>query len=248
MAKRKRAQSMRINIVYPVPCESREVWDIFKPFVKRFAATWKDFPPGVRSELIAVLSGPTNPEITSLLEGMNPRYVEYSGKGFDLGAQQFVAINSHPDNFMINFTTRVFFHREGWLAPLVRDRIKYGPGLYGASASREGSTTGPYVCTRGHSMDAWIFSLYPTDIYSRDQGVSVECGPRCLTRFVESIGLPARISFWESSHRTEDAINLPNSFRVGNQKEMLFWDRHTKLFDDSTESDKLTLHKMMVGI
>lgn len=251
---------MNIAVVYPVPNESPEVWAIFKPFVERFVNTWKQFPPGVACTLCPVTFDPPakatssnkpSDEILSLFQGINTQFHNYPGKGMDLGAQQWVSLMGSHD-FQVNFTSRAYFHRPGWLARMVAARHEYGPALYGMSASKEGGKF--HICTRGHAYDREDFKLYHTMIESRNQGVFFECGDGCLTEFFWSIGRPAAIVRFDGHPVTfyswEDAhyLKVENGFRNGDQSNMLAHDKHTDFYRDSDPETKERMANLMLGV
>lgn len=170
-----------------------------------------------------------------------PVIFERYDKGADLGAQQYIARVS-DDAFQVNMTSRCFFHREGWLRHLVNYRNHHGPSLYGVSTSKEGSTNGWYVCTRGHTYDVEDFKLYPHDIHTKDQGMAVECGDMSISRWFENIGRKCLLSTWDGCYPLGTIIE--NAFRNGNQEQMLVWDRHTEIYAEADPKEKKRLAEM----
>ena len=235
---------MLVSVIYPLPLESTEVWEKFKPDVERFCSTWNQFPPGIRCQLRVMCCGnDPSPEVTALFKGMYPTFERYDGGGADLGAQQQAALSAPQNTFQVNFTSRMYFHRAGWLKPLVAARNMYGPLLYGMSHSTEGTENGPYVCTRGHCYDTDDFALYPETIDSKEEGFYFECVK--MTRWFESIGRAASVVTWDS---TLPYIIGPkaveNGFRDGDQSQMLVWDRHTKIYADADDTEKKRLRTL----
>jgi hypothetical protein len=242
---------MKVAIAYPVPCDSQETWDRFKPFVQRFINTWNKFPPGIRVQVSFVVCGNWFYEFQMMSLKMMPdptsyHLVYYPGNGCDFGAQQFLSWRHQENTFQVNFTTRAYFHRAGWMARLVAARNLYGPGLYGMSCAKEGGKF--HLCTRGFAYDTDDYALYPTEIVSRDQGVFMECGDGCLLDFFHGIGREAHIVYWDKVGRCDEkAMDWPNSYRNGNQEQMLVWDKHTQAYADADEKEKSRLRWIQKG-
>lgn len=237
-------------IVYTIPAETREKWELFRPFVERFFKTWAQFPPGQIVRTALVVNSANEHELHQEVVGeteqlfldcadIQPIGWPYAGKGCDFGAQQ--AIADTGNFFQINFTTRMYFHRAGWLTKLCEARQKHGPGLYGLSASNEGGRL--HLCTRGHCFDSADFREYPYRIMSRDQGVFVELGAGCLLDFFEEhLKRPAYLVGWDGVYTKDRWFSMPNRFRIGDQSNVLIWDKHTEAWANAgtDEKDRLT--------
>lgn len=250
-----------VKIVYPLPRDTEEVSKTFWPFAQRFVDTYKKFPPGHPHLLTVVVNkGAVNGEIIELFFGLPVEFIVYDGDGMDLGSQQLVA--QKENHFQVNMTSRMYFHRAGWLERLVQVRDTYGPGLYGMSASYEGGKL--HVCTRGFCYDSKDFREYPTEITSRDQGVFFECGEGCLLEWYQARKQPYGIVTWDSAfvagkcrHCNErptssfDVYMLSkNGFRDGAQQQMLCWDKHSDAYmtADVEEQGRLRAALMWNGI
>lgn len=247
---------MHVQVVLPIPMESKEVWDMFKPFIVRFCDSWRIWPPGIRCQLCAVTQGAdANKEVRDLFYGMPVEFFRHD-EGMDLGAQQWIAEGS--DNaFQVNMTSRCYFHRTGWLARMLRFRMANGPGLYGASCSKEGGKL--HVCTRAHAYDVDEFKLYPHDIVSRDQGVFFEVADGSITDWYWSIGKTPLIVTWADNSpyivcspeihpsQTISSECFGNGFRHGDQSDVLVWDRHTDLYAAADDREKERLRHLMMG-
>lgn len=244
---------MNVVICYPVPIETPEVWATFKPFVQRFADSFRTFPPGVKARLRLVLCGKDDDraaEAYGIFDGIDFEALAYLGAGADLGAQQTCALCCTPfDTFQVNLTTRCYAHRAGWLLPLVGSRLRNGPGLYGMSWSREGGKF--HICTRGHAYDVGDFLLYPHEIKSRDQGVFFELGEGSITRWFHALrGVTWVVQFdgeigfsaWDT-----DTGLLRDGFREGNQSNMLLWDKHSDAFRLAGGAERDGLRRLQTG-
>src|SRR5262249_48232743 len=155
-------------ILFPVPMDNEETWALFKPFVKRFCDTYRQYHPSYDNhEIYAILNkGELNDEISDLFNNMPVRFAQYAGDGCDLGSQQWMARKLDPEVFTINLTTRCYFHCDSWLYSYTKARDIMGPQLFGAFASNESGKL--HICTRGHAMDAQDWQEYPHEITSRD--------------------------------------------------------------------------------
>lgn len=238
---------MKVSVIYPVPLESDEVWQIFRPAVQRFCLTWRLFPPGVRCGINVMCCGnEPDSEVKELFDGLPAQFCQCDALGADLGAQQFCAKLSDTGVFQVNFTSRMYFHRSGWLARLVSARNSFGPALYGLSASMEGGKF--HLCTRGHCYDTDDFKLYPHDIVSRNQGVFFECGQGCLLDWFKSIGRDTYVVTWDYAVTCSPGDRIPNGFRDGTQEQMLAWDKHTKIYADASPEEKERLESLAFGL
>lgn len=237
---------MKSIVVLPVPLDSDRVWSQFRSYIERFCATWKQFPPGTDVELYAICCNADPDEsVRRLFLNLPTAFLRYDGEGADLGAQQWFAQQIGGNPFLINATSRMYFHREGWARKLVSARELYGPGLYGMSASYEGGTL--HLCTRGHCLDAQDFRAYPTVITSRNMGVFFECGGGNLLRWFEEQGGEARMVYWDGIWQKKDWFERPNTFRKGHQRNMLAWDKHTDFWASADAERKQQLERMLLG-
>lgn len=240
---------MKVTCVYPVPLDSPVVWAEFAPFVRRFARTWGEFPPLVPCNLMLVANNydPTG-AAREIFKDMAVEWVRYDGAGCDAGSWQLAA--NLTTGFMVNFTSRCYFHREGWLKRLVEARMLSGPGLYGTSASHEGGRW--HACLRAWGIDAEDFREYPVKLDTRDKGVAFEVGngddPGSLTKWMAVRKRLPQIVYFDSSHGQLTWDSVENSFRRGNQEQMLVWDRHTDLYRDADPAEKKRLERLCFGL
>lgn len=234
---------MKVIAVLPVPIDSRAVWLQFRHYVERFAATWMKYPPGCDIEIAAVCcNSDANSEVRMLFLSLPVRFFRYDGHGADLGAQQWLASQIGGNPFLICCTSRMYFHREGWGKALVDARDRHGPGLYGMSASYESGSL--HVCTRGYCLDAEDLRAYPTQITSRDLGVFFECGGGNLLNWFEQRGGTARMVYWDGVWEKADWMDRPNTFRKGNQRNMLAFDKHSDIWAAADEPRRRELEQM----
>lgn len=234
---------MKVILCLPIPLDN---WTTFEPFVERFVRTFKQFPPGCEYELYAVCNwGEPTDKIREMFYGIKTRFVSYYENGWDIGSAQFVAWQVPRNAFLVAMTTRCYFHREGWLKLMVEAREKYGKGLYGCTANHDGYRL--HLCTRAYAMDASDFLEYPHTIDSRAKGPLFEVG-QCnekgnLMEWMESIGRPPRLVFFDRVAEKPDWFTVPNRFRHGDQSNVLVHDYHTDIWRDADEEHKALLQK-----
>lgn len=233
---------MRPLIVYPVPYDS---WDPFAPYVQRFAATFKSFPPGVEDYELAVVScwGEPTEDLKLLFRGTHAHFVTYHGSGCDIGAAQWFAFeHGHAEQFYVCCTSRCYFHREGYLRRIVEAREKYGPGLYGAFASWESGK--PHICTRFYGLDYADLRNYPHQIDTRAKGQLFETGEWSVSDWMGQQGKPLIQVLWDNEQTLKDWRKWDGAFRYGEQQACLVWDKHTDIYRDAEPEERARLKAM----
>lgn len=237
-----------IKVVYPIPNESPEVWKLFKPSVQRFVAGLHQFPPGIEYDLVPVLfDTDLTGEVTDLFVGLPvDQFLHYKGEGADIGAAQWVARGCDDDEFIVAMTSRIFFHRPGWLRQLWKARELYGVGLYGCFASKEGGKL--HLCTRAYCMNAIVWNNYPFEITSRDQGTFFEVGlgnpEGNLMEWAQSRNVPSYVVYWDGVRPMEHALVPDSIFRKGDQSNCLVFDRHTEIYHRASDEERRRLESM----
>lgn len=240
---------MNTKVIYPLPLDSGEVFKIFEPFIRRFVESWKAHPPG-KCDLVVVTCQDEEGHYPGLFELFSEipeleGFHCYRGDGMDLGAQQYYAQLEGPNCFMVNLTTRMYFHRPGAIDRMTEARKTHGPNLYGMSASKESGKL--HICTRGHSLDRDELGTYPTQITSRNQGVFFECGDGSLTDWMESENdKTGYVVTWNGTYTKPEWLMIKDGFRNGDQSAMLMHDRHTDLYRDADADGKLMLRERML--
>jgi len=231
------------HLTLPIPNETPAVWETFKPFVNRYLSTLVRIDPGADYLLHPVYTAEWNDELKSLFNGINHEPTHYPGQGWDIGAAQWMAHLLPPDDLVVSFSTRSYFHRDGWLAELIKAREKFGPGLYGTSSSHQYKG---HVCVRSYLLDVKDYQSYPWTIDSRALGPCFEAGvpythPEVgkgmlsITDWMLRRG-PVKVVRFDGVFDWKKAILTPGGFRSGDQREMLVWDKHSQIYADSDES------------
>jgi hypothetical protein len=234
-------------IIYPVPLDN---WETFKPDVERFCSTWKEFEPGCECDLFFQVPSSNFPpdSFMRLIDSSRTYWVPYEGNGADIGAHQHFA-HAIRDRVMVCLSARVHFHRAGWLKRLVDVWDEFGPGLYGTAATREPGK----LCLRTHCymIRSDDFQAYPHVINTRSRGHFFEWGDGnpdgSFTSWYRNRGGHTRVVYWDSTSDME-WLAQDNIFRRGDQSNLLVWDRHTKLWADSSPHHQRVLSTMCFGL
>lgn len=233
---------MRPVIVYPLPFDC---WHTFKPAVKRFTDSFREFPPGTDDYEVWAMCcwGEPTDEVREMFYSIKTKFIDYPDHGCDIGAAQWAAglDTQGIPKFIIGMTNWCYFHRKGWLKRYMEAREKHGQALYCVSTSKERGIL--HACTRAYAMDAEMWWRYPHIIDRREKGPMFESGEWCLTTWAQSKQYPVIQVTWdnerplaESRHPDEKGI-----FRRGDQNAMLVWDRHTDIFRDVSSENKKRL-------
>lgn len=233
---------MKVALFYPLPFN---LWHSYEDYVFRFSETFKNFPPEHDYALYLTCHwGTPTDRIRKMFYGLKAIYLDYNGDGCQIGAQQNTALIC-PRDFFVGFTVHNYFHRSGWLKRMMEAREKHGPGLYGSSASLEGS---PHIRTAGYGMDRALWGKYPQSIDTRDACSRFENGDWSVTKFVTDQGLPAMQVTWDGEQSQEDWRKPDGVFRRGEQNAMLMWDRHTEIYSDAEPEEKKLLEQLSDGV
>lgn len=238
---------IRAQLCYPIPLQSEANYEAFLPAILQFRSTWNQFPPGCEFDLVCMCLGnePTQ-SIEKIFEGLNPRFMVYTGDGMDIGAAQWLASISE-DCWQVSMSTRTLFHREGWLKYML-DAIKlYGDGLYGTCASHEGGTL--HIRTNFYALWTADFRSYPQVIDSRERAQKFESGsdpdqPNILDFSELELQWPSYLVYWDGVRKKEDWFTPANRFREGDQSNCLVWDHHHIRWFRADETERWRLSKM----
>lgn len=247
-------------IVFPLPLDN---WELFKPDVQRFCETFRKFPPGADSKLAVMCNSrwPTDEE-KGMFSGIeNVEYLRYDGPGFDIGSHQYFA-HQYGKGFCVNVCTRVYFNREGWLKKILEARDYFGPGLFGTAVFKEYGVgvvrdrERVHFRTHCYGIEASELREYPLLIDSKDASFMFESGAynNPLGTFMEWCSARKHNSiscvFWDGAWRSNEWFQRPNIFRMGDQSNLLVFDRHSLIFDKATpeERDAFTSRTYYYGI
>jgi len=236
---------MKIALVYPIPCDALEV---FTSDILRFARTLACNPPAQPFVLVPVLSTYRDDTakaawrwvVGAMGESVAHNSLAYSGQGCDIGSHQHAAHAIDAD-LMVCFSTRVHFHRAGWLKRIVESweaQGKNGIGAAMASCERH-----PHLRTCCYWMSPELFRSYPYLVNSREKTFMFESGEWNISRWVTEMKLPVRMATWDASYSEPAWRTPPNIYRRGDQSNCLVWDRHTDIYAAATPERKRELER-----
>lgn len=222
---------LRVAVVYP-HIEGEE----FHKHALRFRDTYHDYPAGCVHDLIIVEVGLCKP-----IPFQKMHFTEWlPNKGWDITIHQRIAkYYTDEYDFMVFFSSRTFFYREGWLERLVETRLLLGEGLYGSAYSFECS---PHIRTCFFACNPKLFAQYPHTIATRKQARWFETGKWSFTKyFTETLKLPAREVLWDCTHGSYDG------FRHGGQQQLLAFDKHSVIFSLAGSKERAMLTRAVHG-
>lgn len=175
---------MKVAIAYCYPLV--EIRKYYK-MARRFADTWRQFPPGLPCELHVFCNGGTPSEadrspLINLAHTIHAR----SNSGWDIGAFQEAA-ELIPADLLICFGAYVHFHKPGWLEQMVEAYVNQGPNLYGCWGFYLPNW---HIRTTVFWLHPELLRTYPSHVgTNRLSRYEFEHGNQSLTRHVLSLGL-----------------------------------------------------------
>ncbi len=243
---------MKPIIVYPMPQDSKEVWEIFQPFILRFLETFTKHPGDCEIALIHCAEHPSG--VMSLsqlnahaaaLHSLPCKFSTYAypDNGCDIGSAQWLSKQLPPEQLMIMMTSRCYFHKDGWLERYLYAHSKDPDALLGASASYEGGKR--HICTRAYAMKAGLFAAYPHLIDTRPKGQMFEVGEWCLSDWIAEQGRKLIQVTFDGEQEQAEWRKPDNIYRKGDQSNCLVWDRHTDIWRDADVFEKIRLEEMV---
>jgi hypothetical protein len=232
-----------MNILnYPLPLDN---WPKFHLDVVRFTRTLWEFDAGEDYRLRVMCAwGVPDEYQRKLFGGIPTDFITYDGPGLDTGSAQFSADQMTENNFMVCFTTRHYFWKDGWLKRLCDARREFGPGLYGICANRE--TYPLHLCLRCFGIDSDDFKRYPFHINSKVRCHEWEV--YYALKWMRSLGHATKLVAWDGVWDELDWFTRPNRWRHGDQSNLLVWDAHSDHFAQADEAEKQRLIRLNDGI
>lgn len=208
----------------------------------RFLETYRKFLPKIPHDLLVVNCGHHNEFIP--WDSLVTSYAYYDGFGSDCGTYQFIGKTLDCD-LVICCNTIVHFWREGWMEPFVMARTKYGPGVYGPTASFENH---PHLRTPCIAFEPSIMRRYPHVCDSRQKAVSFESGSDNFSLWASKQGIPSILVLRGGFREIKDWRRDENIFRRGDQSNCLVWDRHTEVWAKAGPQEKRLLSQSADGV
>jgi hypothetical protein len=226
---------------------------------RKFTESYARFPPGYKHNTIIVCNGssPTNEVKSLFLKFPNVRYHVHDNSGWDIGA--FLASSKLcSSEIAVCLGTVSYISSGNWMERVVDSWSKYGPGMYGSSASFEVT---PHLNTHGFWCSPKWLRTYPFRVTSKEDRYNFEHGKNhrpggndqmILWKRIRREGIPVLLVTTDSELEWWDWRKPDNIFRRGDQSNMIFkwrmadvWsslsgDRkseESKLADTLTDSD-----------
>jgi hypothetical protein len=121
---------------------------------------------------------------------------------------------------------------------------KFGPGLYGPSASFDIT---PHIRTTAFMCDPKLVRSWAGKISAPKDRHYFEVGPASLTSLAKRQGLPCVLVTWDGFYLRDEWRKAPNIFRRGDQSNCLMFDRHHEIYEASTPQQKIRLGRIADG-
>lgn len=184
---------MRVCLVYIVVTQG--VRSAF--FASRFIGTYQTIEPGHPHETIVVCNGgPLSTELGLMFEPLNPVFFpRENDAGWDLSGYIAAAHGPAVDaDCMVCMGESVYFHRAGWLARIVEEWNRYGPGMYGFYSS---FIQRPHMNTTAFATHPRLLREYPFAVKTHGERYNFEHGHNSFWRYVRNRAMPTRLITWD---------------------------------------------------
>ena len=209
---------------------------------RRFLETYRTFRPQIPHRLGIVNCGAI--ENDCFIAHQADEQYFYTGTGWDSGAYQEVGRNLSCD-LVVCFNSFAYFWRPKWLEPVAEAYAKYGPGVYGFSASFENS---PHLRSPAICFSPEVIKKYPHTIDSRQKTWEFEARSLNFSLWALANQFPVILVTANETCRIHQWRIPPNIFRRGDQSNVLVWDRHTDIYAKASAEEKQILEQSADGI
>lgn len=194
---------------------------------RQFVRSYLKHPPGVDHQTVVVVqAGRLSPAMEQLF-GMLPNVSLYhhDDTGHDIGG--YLAVSKHiQTDLMICFGGSTFVRKEGWMRRMLEAVDKYGPGMYGPTASYQIT---PHLNTTGFWLPTMLLAEYDRPVVTRHDRYEWEHGGGAFWKDLQfKKGLPVKLVTWCGEY-SWDAWRDPalrNIYHRGTQDNMLSAFRH----------------------
>ena len=244
---------MKVSIVYVHPVVMADGYDptveeisgTYDECARRFVKTYREFPAGYPHELVVVFTGAwANPEQIAIYENLPIRPMMYDGQGWCSGAHKHASMYLTSDMAFYS-SNRTYFVRENWLGRLMEARIKHGYGFYGTMSSFQKSK---HLRTNFYGLDPAYFRTTEHRFESRQDTWNLEHGDWNISQFHAQNFPASKLVTWDGEYSIDDWRKPENIFRRGDQSNLIVRDRHTDIFERSSDSDKAYLSSVTDGL
>lgn len=184
---------MTIAVVYVYPMVKTR---IYFPLAKRFAETWKQFPPSISHTLYVVCNG-GSPGVNDKapFDGIPATFYTHNNVGWDIGAFQYAA-DGIPCELLVCLGAHCHFHRAGWLERMAQSYVENGPNLYGTRGYYYGGHH--HIRTTCFWMPPQLFQAYPYTVgNSRISRYQFEHGENNMSEWTEKAGFQCLVATWD---------------------------------------------------
>lgn len=183
---------MNIAVVYVYPLVNVRT---YFPLARRFASTYRQFPPGIDHTLYVYANGwRASDADRSAFGGLRCQWRAHNNVGWDIGVFQRAAEEVECD-FMVCLGAPAHFHRANWLDRLSEAYSENGIGLYGCACY--GAPL--HVRTTVFATTPEIIQSYPWYVGSTQRSrYDFEHGPHSFTRHVMSLGMGCYMVTWDA--------------------------------------------------
>jgi len=240
---------MKIHVVYVVAgnIPGAPPGILYRPGFDRFVKTFSEFTePTDRFDVVFVNS---NGGMTDEMRAQIPfafTEIEYNEIGWDIGAQQGAAEKLPPSDWMICFSSWGYFTKKGWIERYIKAIDLNMDSLYGSMSSME---NGAHIRGTGYCCKIGSMLEYPNRSTTRDKSFGVESGPGSLTNFFQNKKDGAFMITWDGIYAYDFFRKPENIFRKGDQSNLINRDKHSLIYDEADEKEKIRLaHLSDTGI
>lgn len=204
-------------------------------YAARFVASWVVNPPGVPCKVIIACNGGALDNETGCLFAPLTKAAQscqlvprVNDEGKDIAAYQQIAASVKEDIF-VAMGESCWFHRSGWLQPIVEAWQNFGLGMYGFFSSnlvRAHMNTTAFACAPEH------LTSYPKVRKQADR-YQFEHGENSLWRRLRARHIPVAYVSWNGVYGPENWRDGEDIMWRGSQQASLIFSNHTDRYFDA---------------
>lgn len=231
---------LNISVVYVYPVSGYEAK------AKRFIASYKSKPAGIRHSLVVVTNGgPASDHTKRLFEDLSPTFFQHDNSGWDIGA--YISVSKHLKcDMMLCIGADTHFSKAGWLKHFAEVWVKHGPGMYGSASSFE---IRPHLNTSGFAISPKMLSSYPNRVVDRRSRYEFEWGKGAMWRRVRKAGQKVLMITADGGEWELDQWRTPpNIYRSGDQSNCWIFFSHSDEYAIASASEKLNMKLASDGL
>jgi hypothetical protein len=229
---------------------------------RRFSASYCSFPAGINHDLHIIFKGyPADVDYEkarALFKGHSFKSICTSDDSFDLGSYYVAAAQTSHD-YVCFLNTSSEIQSDAWLIKLVRNLELPGVGIVGASGSYEAPAPHPnwkstgipniHVRTNAFMMRrADFLATKPEGTLTNKVAVcQLEHGPNSITQQMHKRGLQSLVVGRDGRGYSPAFWPISETFRNGNQHNLLVRDNQTEIYRSASPSAKQVLFAFAWG-